>query len=420
MIKTNYDYSNVKLADLMQYEKKIIDIVKKFEKGDALGGNFIGWYQYPLNISSEFIADIYKDAEKIKKTSDVLVVCGIGGSYLGSRAVIEALRGFKNDFEIIYMGNTFDEKYLSDCLSYLRNKDFSVNVISKSGSTLETAISFRLLKELLKEKYGEDFNKRIYATTDCREGLLLEISKKNNYKVYDIPKNIGGRYSVFTAVGLLPLAVAGVDINQFIKGAKQAYVHIQTKKMEENIAYQYAAYRYHQYMNGKQVELFATYSPYLNMVAEWWKQLYGESEGKEQKGLFPASVTFSTDLHSLGQYIQQGTKCLFLTQLKIQGNGTIKINKLLDDEDNLNYLGDFRLNEINEKAQEGTNIAHYAIGKVDHFTFYLGELDEKSLGYLLYIYMYSCMISANLLGVNPFDQPGVEYYKKEMKKILKK
>ena len=420
MIKTNYDYSNVKLADLMQYEKKIIDIVTKFEKGDTLGGNFIGWYQYPLNISLEFIADIYKDAEKIKKTSDVLVVCGIGGSYLGSRAVVEALRGFKNDFEIIYMGNTFDEKYLSDCLSYLRNKDFSVNVISKSGSTLETAISFRLLKELLKEKYGEDFNKRIYATTDCREGLLLEISKKNNYKVYDIPKNIGGRYSVFTAVGLLPLAVAGVDINQFIRGAKQAYGHVQTKKMEENIAYQYAAYRYHQYMNGKQVELFATYSPYLNMVAEWWKQLYGESEGKEQKGLFPASVTFSTDLHSLGQYIQQGTKCLFLTQLKIQGNGTIKINKLLGDEDNLNYLGDFCLNEINEKAQEGTNIAHYAIGKVDHFTFYLGELDEKSLGYLLYIYMYSCMISANLLGVNPFDQPGVEYYKKEMKKILKK
>lgn len=420
MIKSSYEYSDVKIADLKKYEEKIVNIVEDFENKKTPGAEFIGWYSYPLSLSNDFFYKIHKAADQIRRTSDVLVVCGIGGSYLGARAVIEALKGFKNDIEIIYMGNTFDEKYLGDCLEYLKHKDFSVNVISKSGSTLETAVSFRMLRNLLEKKYGSDYNKRIYATTDTQDGILLEMAKRNNYEIFDIPKNIGGRYSVFTAVGILPLAVAGINVEEFIEGAKQANAHIKTKRIEKNVAYQYAAYRYHQYQKGLKVEMFTTYSPYLTMVSEWWKQLYGESEGKEEKGLLPTSVTFSTDLHSLGQYIQQGTKCLFLTQLKIQNQGHIKVGKIIKDEDKINYLCDFTLNDINIKAQEGTNIAHYSIGKVEHFTFVLKKITEETLGYLFYLLMYACMISANLLEVNPFDQPGVEYYKKEMKKILKK
>lgn len=420
MIKTSYEYSDVKLSDLKKYEKRILKIVESFEKGETVGSDFTGWYDYPSKLSDDFFYKINNAADEIRKNSEVLVVCGIGGSYLGARAVIEALKGFKNDIEIVYMGNTFDERYLVDCLQYLKNKDFSVNVISKSGSTLETAISFRLLKNLLKEKYGSSFNKRIYATTDAEDGLLLQMSKKNNYKIFDIPKNIGGRYSVFTAVGLLPLAVAGIDVKKFVEGAKTANNDLKSKIFEKNIAYQYAAYRYDKYKKGMSSEMFVTYSPYLTMISEWWKQLYGESEGKERKGLLPTSVTFSTDLHSLGQYIQQGNKCVFLTQLKITGKGNVSVERDAKDEDKINYLCNFTLNDINNKAQEGTNIAHYSIGKVDHFTFLLDEINEKTIGYLLYLFMYACMISANLLKVNPFDQPGVEYYKKEMKKILKK
>lgn len=421
MIKVNYEYCNKNVLDLKVFEKEIRTIVDDFKNKKCVGNDFIGWYEYPIDLKKEIVSKINSDAEDIRRKSDVFVVCGIGGSYLGSRAVIEAINGFrKGDIEIIYLGNTFDERYTGDILKYLEDKDFCVNVISKSGTTLETAYAFRLLKELLKKKYGKEYSKRIYATTDEVSGCLRQMANEEGYVSYIIPRNVGGRYSVFTPVGLLPIAVAGIDISKFVEGAIKAHEDLKNDKIEENIAYQYASYRYMKYLNGEKVELFVTYSPYLNMIAEWWKQLFGESEGKEGKGLFPASVNFSTDLHSLGQFIQQGSKVLFMTQLKVLEKGCLGIVQSEENLDNLNYLSDITLGEINLKAQEGTNKAHYEIGGIDNFTFEIDCINEFNIGYLLYTYMYSCMISANLLKVNPFDQPGVEFYKQEMKKLLKK
>ena len=419
MMRVNYEYSNIKLEHLMEYEKTILNIVNDFKNKDCKGSDFIGWYGYPLSINNSFLENIKKQAEEIVSKSEVFVVCGIGGSYLGARAVIEAIKGLKTDIEIMYLGNTFDERYIKKNLEYLKNKSFSVNVISKSGGTLETSICFRLLKNMLEDKYGNEANSRIFVTTSPDSGVLRQIAENNNYVINAIPNDIGGRYSVFTPVGLLPLAVAGVDIEKFINGAIKAHEDVKVESMQENIAYQYAGYRYKQYSLGQQIEIFATYSPYLLMVSEWWKQLFGESEGKEGKGLFPASVNFSSDLHSLGQFIQQGSKNFFMSQIKVLNKGNLKIKKDQDDQDSLNYLCDLTIGEINLRAQEGTNIAHHS-GGVDVFSFEIEEVNEYTIGYLLYIYMYSCMISANLLGVNPFDQPGVELYKKEMKLLLKK
>lgn len=420
MIELNYEYSRIKLKDLKQYEKKINKIVNDFKKGDCLGKDFLGWYEYPNQINSDLIGKIKKDSRKIVLTSDVFVVCGIGGSYLGSRAVIEAIKGFRNtNIEIIYLGNTFDERYIKDVLKYLEKKDFCVNVISKSGSTLETAIAFRMLKQLLERKYGERSCDRIYVTTDEKKGLLRKIAEKHNYSIYDLPSDIGGRYSVFTPVGLLPLCVAGVDIDEFVDGARTAYCDFNKNCFEKNISCQYAAYRYKQYCDKNKIEIFVTYSLYLQMLQEWWKQLFGESEGKNELALFPASLTFSTDLHSMGQYVQDGSKIAFITQLIINDKGNLCIKEDNENEDNLNYLKDKTLSQINLIAQKGTNIAHYNTGKVDNFGVVIDEINEFNVGYLLYTFMLSCMISANLLEVNPFDQPGVEYYKSEMKNILK-
>ena len=422
MINLDYSYSSIKLEGLKKYKNKVKKIVSDFKNKNCAGNDFLGWYELPNNISDEQIKIINKAAKKIKETSKVFVVCGIGGSYLGSRAVIEALKGYFNtDVEIMYFGNTFDERYAKDVLNYLKDKDFSINVISKSGTTLETAVSFRLLKELLEEKYGKDAYKRIYVTTDKEQGCLKEMADKEKYCSFVIPGDVGGRYSVFTPVGLLPLAVAGVDIEKLIAGAKKAYNDFQKDSLEENISYQYAAYRFNQYNKKKKnVELFVSYSPYLNMIAEWWKQLFGESEGKNNKGLFPASVNFSTDLHSLGQFIQQGSKVLFITQLKVNEKGDLFVKEDKENLDGLNYLKDISLDSINKSAQEGTNKAHYEDGKVDNLTISVDSIGEMEIGYLLYFFMCSCMISAYLLKINPFDQPGVEFYKREMKKILKK
>ena len=420
MINIDYNYSSIKLHDLKKYEEKIKCVVESFNKRECLGNDYLGWYDYPINIKEELLDEIINDAKEIRKKSEVFVVCGIGGSYLGARAVIEAIKGFVNkEIEIVYLGNTFDEKYTKDVVSYLEKKDFCVNVISKSGSTLETALAFRLLKQLLLKKYGEKANERIYVTTDEKKGCLRQIADIENYKTYIIPKDVGGRYSVFTPVGLLPIAVAGVDIKLFVAGAKESFANVNCKDFEKNLAYQYAAYRYWQYVNGAKIELFTTYSPYLSMISEWWKQLFGESEGKEGKGLFPASVNFSTDLHSLGQFVQEGSKILFITQLKINGRGDFKIETEQDDIDNLNYLADTSFNEINLKAQKGTNKAHYEIGGINNFTLEIDEINDFNIGMLLYLFMYSCMISAGLLEVNAFNQPGVEFYKSEMKKLLK-
>lgn len=421
MINIDYKYSNLKLNGLKKEEKKILKVVDAFNNGTCVGSDYIGWKDFADTISTSEIKKIKETAEKIQKNSDVFVVCGIGGSYLGSRAVIEALKGYINkNIEIIYIGNTFDERYTMDVLNYLKAKEFSINVISKSGSTLETAYAFRMIKDLLISKYKEKANERIFATTDPENGCLRKMANKYNWQSFNIPSNIGGRYSVITAVGLLPLAVAGVDIGKFLEGVKKAENDLMAKNMDNNIAYQYAAYRYIQYKKNKKIEIFSSYSPYLTMLSEWWKQLFGESEGKNGKGLFPVSVSFSTDLHSLGQFIQQGKRTFFMTQLKIEGDDKLYLREETNNDDNLNYLSQFSLNQINKKAQEGTNIAHHNLGNVDIFTFELTKIDEFNVGYLLYTLMYSCMISAYLLGVNPFNQPGVEFYKSEMKKLLKK
>jgi len=422
MIELDYSYSSVGVKCLKKYESKINKIVDNFKNKNAEGREFFGWYEYPKNISEDLLDKINAAASHIKAISEVFVICGIGGSYLGARAVIEALKGFYNsNVEIVYLGNTFDERYIEDTIEYLKDKEFSVNVISKSGSTLETAVAFRFLKKILNDKYGDGSKERIYVTTDAKNGCLREACDKEGYCSFVIPEDIGGRYSVFTPVGLLPLAVAGVDISKFIQGAKNSYENFQQTALEKNCAYQYAAYRYHQYIkNKKKVEVFAAYSPYLNMVSEWWKQLFGESEGKEGKGLFPASVNFSTDLHSLGQFIQQGSRILYISQLMIKKEGKLKFAPEKDDEDGLNYLSDTSIGEINLAAQEGTNKAHFEIGRVDNLRIAVETISEDTLGYLLYFYMCSCMISAYLLKVNPFNQPGVEFYKREMKKMLKK
>ena len=422
MINLDYSYSSINVQDLKKHEAKIKGIASCFKQGDLIGCEYSGWYEWPNNITDEQLETIESLAETIKGKYDTFVVCGIGGSYLGSRAVIEAVKGFyNNDIEVVFLGNTFDERYVRDTLNYLRTKNFCVNVISKSGGTLETAIAFRLLKSLLVEKYGKNANERIYATTDGEKGSLRKMVRMCNYISFDIPANIGGRYSVFTPVGLLPLAVAGVDIKKFVYGAKKAFSDFQLETIEKNRMYQYAAYRYIQYNErNKKNELFVTYSPYLNMLSEWWKQLFGESEGKQGKGLFPASANFSTDLHSLGQFVQEGNKILFITQLKIKPKKELRIEKDEFDMDGLNYLESFSIGEINNIAQEGTNKAHYEIGKVDNIRIEMESLDEESIGYLLYFFMCSCMLSAYLLEVNPFDQPGVEFYKSEMKKMLKK
>lgn len=420
VINLDYTYSSVKLEHLKKYEKDILKIVENFESRNCDGNDYLGWYEYP-NSAVEILDDIERVARNIKNNSRVFVVCGIGGSYLGARSVIEAIKGFYNtDVEIIYLGNTLDERYIQDTIDYLKDKDFSVNVISKSGTTLETALAFRLLKKMLMDKYGDKYINRIYITTDEKNGCLRKFSDEKNICSFTIPSDIGGRYSVFTPVGLLPLAVAGVDVRAFVFGAISSFRDFKERNIDKNIAYQYAAYRYSQYICDKKVvELFATYSPYLNMVSEWWKQLFGESEGKQGRGLYPASVNFSTDLHSLGQFIQQGSKCLFVTQLKIQNNGKLFIEKEEDDFDNLNYVEKISFDRINQIAQSGTNKAHFEYGGVNTLGIVLENLTAGSLGYFMHFMMCSCMISGYLLGVNPFDQPGVEFYKQEMKKILK-
>ncbi len=421
MLKTDYTYSKVKIEDLEKYQKKINDIVTNFKNKTCVGNEYTGWYEYIFNIDETLISSIKLQAADIVKKYDTFVVCGIGGSYLGARAVIEAIKGFKkSNIEIIYIGNTFDKRYTVDVMEYLKTRNFCVNVISKSGSTLETAYAFRLLKNVLIQKYGEKYTDRIYATTDKKNGCLRKMAEKNNYFTYEIPNNIGGRYSVFTPVGLLPIAVAGIDIEQFVNGAKKAIKDFEIETVKENIAYQYAAYRHLQHkQNNKLIEIFSTYSPYLSVVSEWWKQLFGESEGKNGDGIFPASVNFSTDLHSLGQYIQEGKKIFFMTQVKVAQEGKLSIVFEEENEDNLNYLVGMPLQKINLKAQEGTSKAHYSYGGVDNFVIEIDEINEFNVGYMLFLLMYSCMISANLIGVNPFDQPGVEFYKKEMKNLLK-
>lgn len=408
---------------LKDYEQKVAQINEMIKNKTGLGNDFLGWVDWPVNYDKEELARIKKDAQYVRDHFDILVVCGIGGSYLGARCALEALNGLKSDdkLEIIFMGQTFSPNYVAQVLNYLKGKNFAINVISKSGTTTETSISFRLLKELLESQIGkEKAKKAIYATTDKEKGALKTLCNNEDYATYVLPGDIGGRYSVFTAVGTFPLACAGIDVEKLIEGARIAREEIQSLPLKDNKCYQYAVMRDYMYHHNKPVEMYVTYEPQMSQISEWLKQLFGESEGKEHKGLYPSSATFSTDLHSLGQYIQDGTPLLFETIINIkEPKQDIVIPHDDLDLDGLNYLEGKNLAFVNQKAFEGTLKAHED-GGVPCNVIYLDELNELSLGYLFYFFMRACAMSAYMLDINPFNQPGVEVYKKNMFHLLGK
>ncbi|MGN0660581.1 MAG: glucose-6-phosphate isomerase [Oscillospiraceae bacterium] len=392
----------------------------------GLGNDFLGWIDLPENYDKEEFARIKKAAEKIKSDSDVLIVIGIGGSYLGARAAIEYLKSSlynsmkKDTPDIYFVGNSISPSYLNDILSVCEGRDISVNIISKSGTTTEPALAFRIFRELLENKYGKDGAKsRIYATTDKARGTLKQLADESGYETFVIPDDVGGRFSVLTAVGLLPIAVAGGDIDALMKGAADARKELNTPDFS-NPCYKYAAIRNILYNKGKSVEMLVSYEPSFTMMAEWFKQLYGESEGKDGKGIFPASATFSTDLHSLGQFVQDGSRVMFETVVTF--NNTRKDYFVKDDPtnfDGLNFLSNQNMSVINRKAYEGTVIAHTE-GGVPNIVLEVEDFSEYELGYLIYFFEKACAISGYMLGVNPFDQPGVESYKKNMFALLGK
>ena len=419
------DLSNtIEKIDLVSYQEKVSIIHKMINEKTGLGNDFLGWTTWPTDFDKEEFERIKEAAKEIRENYEVLVVAGIGGSYLGARCAIEALRGLYSDdkLEIIYLGNTLSSTYIAQILSYLKNKKFAINVISKSGTTTETSVAFRLLKELLISKVGKEAaSKAIYATTDKARGALKKESNEEGYKTFVIPDDIGGRYSVITAVGLLPIACAGLDIDALMAGAAAAQKDFNHDDIKTNTCYQYAVTRNYFYNNGKSVELFVTYEPQFTQIGEWLKQLYGESEGKQKKGLLPDSVTFSTDLHSLGQFVQDGTPLLFET-IVLAKNPKLDVVVPHDEEnlDGLNFLEGKTLSYVNEKAFEGTLRAHVDDGKVPNVVISVERMDEYHLGYLFYFFMRACAMSAYLLEINPFDQPGVEVYKKNMFHLLGK
>lgn len=406
MIKTFIDDQ-----ELLKWQEKVSEVHKKINDKTGEGSEFLGWVDLPINYDKQEFERIKLVAEKIRETSEVLVVIGIGGSYLGSKAVIEAL-GNDGKVEIYFTGNNLSSRYLNDLLKKIEGKKISINVISKSGTTLEPALAFRILKEKAEG--------RIYVTTDSKKGVLKNLATQKGYETFVVPDNIGGRYSVLTAVGLLPIAVAGIDIDELMNGAKQAREDFGKENILENEAYKYAVTRNIYLNQGKLVEILANYEPCLHYVSEWWKQLFGESEGKDKKGIFPASVDLTTDLHSMGQYIQDGNRILLETVLNIEEDSeNILIKQENEDSDGLNFLAGKTLDFVNKKAMEGTIQAHID-GGTPNIIINLPKLDEFNLGYLLYFWEKSCAMSGYLLGVNPFNQPGVEVYKKNMFRLLGK
>ncbi|WP_022820332.1 glucose-6-phosphate isomerase [Fusobacterium russii] len=432
MKKINLDYSKifnfVSEEEISSLKTEVELAVKKLETKTGEGNDFLGWLDLPENYDKNEFERIKKAAEKIKNNSEVLVVVGIGGSYLGARAVIESLtHSFYNVLskenrkapEIYFAGQNISGRYLKHLIEVIGDRDFSVNVISKSGTTTEPAIAFRVFKELLEKKYGEKAKERIYATTDSARGALKKLADEKKYETFVIPDDVGGRFSVLTAVGLLPIAVAGIDIDALMKGAKEARDDYK-KDFNSNDCYKYALIRNILYRKGYLVELLANYEPRLHYIAEWWKQLYGESEGKNQKGIFPAAVDLTTDLHSMGQYIQDGRRFLFETIINIGENPEdLRIKEEKEDLDGLNYLAGQTLAYVNAKAFEGTLLAHID-GGVPCMTINIPEMNAYNLGYLIYFFEKACAVSGYILGVNPFDQPGVESYKKNMFALLGK
>lgn len=427
-VKLNSKYVSefVSQDDIKAIQPEVEAAVKTLEEKTGAGNDFLGWYDLPTNYDKEEFARIKAAAEKIKKNSDILIVIGIGGSYLGARAAIEFLKSpFYNSLkkdtpDIYYVGNNISPTYLNEVLSICESKDISVNVISKSGTTTEPALAFRVFRDLVEKKYGKEGAKdRIFATTDAKKGTLKELSDKEGYETFVIADDVGGRYSVLTAVGLLPIAVAGCDIDALMEGAAIAQKEL-SADFDNNDCYKYAAYRNILYRKGKAVELLVTYDPSFTMMTEWFKQLFGESEGKDGKGIFPSSVTFSTDLHSLGQYIQQGERLFFETVVDIK---TPKKDFFLENDeanlDGLNFLTNQNMSVVNRKAFQATVLAH-SEGGVPNLVIELDDTKEKSLGYLIYFFEKACAVSGYVLGVNPFNQPGVESYKKNMFALLGK
>ncbi|MBH8603133.1 glucose-6-phosphate isomerase [Thermoactinomyces sp. CICC 10522] len=434
MNKIQFDYSSATAFmnehELMQMQPAIRMAHDLLHNGTGAGSDFLGWVNLPFQYDKEEYARIKKAAAKIQSDSDALVVIGIGGSYLGARAAIEMLsHTFYNELpkdkrrtpQIYFAGNHISSTYLAHLLEHLEGKEVSVNVISKSGTTTEPAIAFRIIREYMEKRYGkEEARRRIYATTDKAKGALKKLADEEGYETFVIPDDVGGRYSVLTAVGLLPIAVAGIDIDEMMAGAQAGVEAYQTLDLEANPSYQYAAVRNILYRKGKTTEILVNYDPALQYFSEWWKQLFGESEGKDQKGIFPASVNFTTDLHSMGQYIQEGLRNIFETVVFVgKSRESLLLPKDESDLDGLNYLAGKDLDFVNSKAFEGTMLAH-ADGGVPNLAVKVEEISPYTFGALVYFFEKACGISGYLLGVNPFDQPGVEAYKKNMFALLGK
>ena len=416
-------------GELDSLKHEIDDAHNKLVNKTGAGNDFLGWYDLPFQLGEEY-ERVKAAAQKIRSDSKVLVVVGIGGSYLGARAVIEALTDpFANakalsggeGTAVVFAGNSISPVYLSSVIDLVKDKDFSVNVISKSGTTTEPAVTFRFFKELLEKKYGrEGAAKRIYATTDRARGALKKMADAEGYETFVIPDDVGGRFSVLTPVGLLPIAVAGIDTDALINGAKEAFGEYADTLINNNDCYRYAAARTALYRKGKAVELLVNYEPGLHFVTEWWKQLYGESEGKDGKGIFPAGCDFTTDLHSMGQYIQDGVRLMFETAIEVKEPATdLVIGEDADNCDGLNYLAGKGMDYVNKQAAKGTAMAHVD-GGVPNLKISIDRLDARSIGGLIYFFERACAISGYMLGVNPFNQPGVEAYKKNMFRLLGK
>lgn len=434
MSKLSFDYSKalefVSQEEIDNFENTVNLAKETLINKKGAGSDFLGWIDLPVNYDKEEFDRIKKAAKKIQGDSEVLVVIGIGGSYLGAKACIESLsHSFytlldksKRKFpHIVFCGNSISEKYLNDLAQALEDKDYSINVISKSGTTTEPAIAFRVLKKALIKKYGEEEAKRrIYATTDKSKGALKKLTDEEGYESFVVPDDIGGRFSVLTAVGLLPIAVSGIDIDKLMSGAQRARKSALEDPYKENAALLYAALRNIIHRKGKSVEILANYEPSLHYVSEWWKQLYGESEGKDNKGIFPASVDLTTDLHSMGQFIQEGSRILYETVISIEKP---LVNMLLEkeekDTDGMNYLTGKSIDFVNKSAMNGTMLAH-TDGGVPNLSIILPELSEEYIGELFYFFEFACGVSGYILAVNPFNQPGVESYKKNMFALLGK
>ena len=429
-VKLNIKNTGVIAKDIMKYTNRVEEIHIEMHKKARCKKEFLGWLNWPSKFDREEFEKIKKAAKKIRKNSEVLVVIGIGGSYLGARAVIEALtHTFYNLLpnierkspQVLFVGNNLNPNYLNDLIELIGNRDLSVNVISKSGTTTEPAIAFRIFRELLENKYGiKEARERIYVTTDKKEGALKKIAQEEKYTTFVIPDNIGGRYSVLTPVGLLPIATAGINIEKLLEGARFAQEKYLDKNLKYNDCYKYAVIRNILYKNKKNIEILVSYEPKLHYLIEWWKQLFAESEGKENKGIYTAGAEFTTDLHSLGQYIQEGRRNLFETTISIKESNTdFQIPNDEDNLDQLNYLVGKGLDYVNKKAMEGTIKAHVE-GNVPNILITMQELNEETIGQLIYFFEIACAVSGKILGVNPFNQPGVEKYKTNMFKLLEK